>query len=762
MAEQGTLITPQPTSLQTWATSGDGKASGNGGTVHLGGRDTISNYEILTQSASAQAGEVQIQGFGDLVLENLQILTSQTVEIPNPSDPNRNDPEKRDPVKYPPIRVQVGQTGQSGNVNITGTGALTVQSSTLQSSTQSSSPAGNVTLHSAGLLTLQNTTQLTSNTNDLGSAGTFTLSSDTGILITGNDTLLSATTAALGPAGTLTLTAPTLTLDQGATLQTSTASPGNAGNITLNTGTFNLLNGAQIFSESTGSGNSGQINITATEAVNLGQGVQDASPVISVETSNAGRAGDITLNAPRFTLSETARITATATATATNTEGGGSISINANEMNLAGIVGIFAETQGQAPAGTLSLQPYQNNPDLIATFFDGSTISASTSGSGNGGDFRITAPQSISLSGAGTLAVETRSSGNAGNITISTQDLTLTDGVKVSASTYSPAANAGRAGDITLTATNFSLSTGASISTNTEGSGDAGNIKVNATGTIDLNNGSIEATTGANSSGNGGNIDIDPTTTTLRNGGRIAVDSQGLGSGGNINLVSGSLTLDNGSISAITRSSDGGNITIILSDLFRLGNSSFVSTEAGTAGSGGNGGDINILARFLFGASGSNSDIIANAFEGSGGNINITAAGIFGFTVGNTDTPRTDMTNNITASSRFGTSGTIETPNVDPSQGLSSLGANLVDPSSLIDRRCTLQSQANRSSFTLAGRGGIPKTPTDPLNLSQMVNDLRLSPEMGELSAADFSDRPLTPPPLFPGATIATALPCGS
>jgi len=378
------------------------------------------------------------------------------------------------------------------------------------------------------------------------------------------------------------------------------------------------------------------------------------------------------------------------------------------------------------------------------SLFAGSTLSASTSGSGNGGDLRISAPQSLTITGAGTLSVETQGVGQGGSIDLRAPQLILTDGVQVSASTY----GSGRAGNITLTATDFTLGGGASIRTNTYSSGTAGDIKVNATGIIDLDNGTIEAVTSADSTGNGGNITIDPTITTLRNGSRIAVDSQGQGTGGNIAIVSGALTLDRSTISAVTRSSNGGNITIALTDWLRMGNGSLISTEAGTAGSGGNGGDVNITAAFIFALPNANSDIVANAFDGAGGNINVNTQGIFGFTLGNTNTPRSDRRNNITASSRFGSSGTITAPTVDPSQGLGTLATTLVDPSGLIDRRCSLRSHLRRSELILTGRGGIAPSPSLGLNISNSQDDLRFSASGLLSTLLDLE----AVPPLIPGS----------
>jgi hypothetical protein len=85
-----------------------------------------------------------------------------------------------------------------------------------------------------------------------------------------------------------------------------------------------------------------------------------------------------------------------------------------------------------------------------------------------------TARESITIVGPGRLAVETSSTGNAGNMSFTTRRLTLRDGVQVSASTSS----SGKAGNIDITADTVDLSGGARVSTTTTSSGQAGNITI--------------------------------------------------------------------------------------------------------------------------------------------------------------------------------------------------------------------------------------------------------------------------------------------
>ncbi|WP_353258850.1 hypothetical protein, partial [Prochlorothrix hollandica] len=297
---------------------------------------------------------------------------------------------------------------------------------------------------------------------------------------------------------------------------------GNANEICITTPRLTLLEGAVIAADTAGNGNASSLAVNVSDLITLG-----ANTRLSVETSSSGTPGDIDVKSPKLIMGENAQLSATVTQSSTNLEGGGNITLAISDLDISGRLGIFAETASSAPAGSLQITPYRTDSSITVQFRAQGFISASTTASGDGGSITLTAPQAITLQGQGSIAVETRSSGNAGNIAMITPELTLTDGIAVTASTYSPDANAGRAGDITLTSSNFTLSNGASIRTNTFGTGNSGNVKVNTRNTLDLNNGSIEAITSESSSGAGGSINIDPLDTLIRNGGKVAVDSQG-------------------------------------------------------------------------------------------------------------------------------------------------------------------------------------------------------------------------------------------
>jgi large exoprotein involved in heme utilization and adhesion len=288
----------------------------------------------------------------------------------------------------------------------------------------------------------------------------------------------------------------------------------------------------------------------------------------------------------------------------------------------------------------------------------------------------------------------TSGSGNAGQIEITV------DSVSLSNSSISTAVNlgaVGQGGAIEIESQSLSLTNQSTLEARSRGEGNAGSIQVNIGDAV-----------------------------TLSNQSQITVSKEGTqGEAGDIEVSAYSLSLDSGSkIIAETDSGEGGDISLLVQDLLVLRDGSRISTEAGTAQAGGDGGNIKIDAQFILAVPEENSDIIANAFEGRGGTINITTQGIFGIEFRANLTPLSD----ITASSTLGVDGEVEInrPDVDPSRGLAELPTDFVNAQGLIDRSCTPGgSAAQNSSFTVTGRGGLPSNPTDPLSDDTVWSDLR-------------------------------------
>lgn len=563
----------------------------------------------------------------------------------------------------------------------------------------------------------------------------------TGSLSVTNGAQLAVAVFGQGEAGTMTIRAMnTVSLDgvgndglaSGAFGTVQRGAVGKGGSINIMTGSLSVTNGAQVNTRTFGYGDAGNVTIIAHDTVSFdGSGDGDVGGGVSsiVQREAVGNGGNINITT-------------------------GSLSVT-NGAQLA------VSTRGQGNAGNVTIQA----TDTV--FFDGESNQGIPSGAfsrvnpeaiGKGGDIDITTG-SLRVTHGALLTTATRGQGDAGNLRINARDFVSFDGVSstgfpsAALSTVSPEA-IGKGGDIDITTRSLSITNSAQINSSTLGQGDAGNIRVLAN-TFDASNGGqllasttsnkdagniillvsdqvtlssngsgIFANTTLSSTGNGGSIFLEPKTLIIRDGARIAVDSQGTGRGGDIQIETGSAILDNRAfVSAETASNTGGDIKLQASDYILMRNGSLINARAFNNGSGGN---IDINAGFVVAVPRENSDIIADAVKGPGGRIRITAQGIFGLELRDPLTPLSD----INASSEIGVDGVVEinTPGVDPSRGLAELPTNLVDASRQIAQSCPGSGGATarrQSEFIVTGTGGLPASPSEPFSGDAVWHDLR-------------------------------------
>ena len=454
--------------------------SGGGGNVTLSLQNGLSNFEFLTLSSASESGTVQIGGRNNLSIDDTRILTSKPAEI-TLFDKNKSYLGTR------VIRFVVGGQGQSGDVFVNTPGTLTFNNSILESDTNGIDAAGNITINSSGAVTFNNS-RITTNTNSSGSSGNIIIQAPEVIFSDANSGLF-ATTNSSGPAGNITL---------------QPYGDGQALSVTL-------TDRAQITAstEENSTGQGGSVRLSAPQQITLAGDGQ-----ISVETSGAGTAGNVSIQAPTLTLQDGVQISSTANATATPTSsGGGQFTVNVSNLNFLGTGGLFAETEGAAAAGSFLLSPYSNGSDLTISFQNGTQISTNTSGSGVGGNINLSAPERITIQGSGRLSSETSGAGTAGNLNVTTGDLTIQNGATLSVSssavpTSTPAlaadTTAGPAGNININARSVRLTDQASLQASTT-SGEGGNINLQVADTLVMRRNS-SISTEAGGSGNGGNI----------------------------------------------------------------------------------------------------------------------------------------------------------------------------------------------------------------------------------------------------------------
>ncbi|HEY9852564.1 MAG TPA: filamentous hemagglutinin N-terminal domain-containing protein [Leptolyngbyaceae cyanobacterium] len=292
-------------------------------------------------------------------------------------------------------------------------------------------------------------------------------------------------------------------------------------------------------------------------------------------------------------------------------EGGGDIQVQGGRVALSGESRILADTLGSQNGGTVSIQA------LALSLVEGSRITASTINQGTGGNLIVKALEFVELIGTSVdtgypsgLEAETFVSGAAGSLTINTGRLVVRDGASVSTYTggtgqggnlfvnateavevsgtkpkgnpgglFSRAFGIGKAGDLTIQTRKLSLENGAEISTY------GGNLLVQATDSVEvLGTGPI-------------GFPQSTLSTKVLNG------EEGLRvTGGNLIIETGKLSIrDGGEVStSIDGQADAGNLLIRATELVEVvgegpdfflgGLSSNISSDVGSdaVGKGGN------------------------------------------------------------------------------------------------------------------------------------------------------------------------------
>lgn len=696
------------------AADNSGSIAVNARNIDLTGRSVI-DAGILpgAGSVASQAGNITLKASGSLKLAQRSLIRNVLFQG---ATGNTGDIIIRAQLLQLSSGSQVfvgifGQAqGNAGDIDIQASNTTSLDGiSAVLNSVQSGGigKGGNISI-TTGSLAVTNGAQLVTGISGTGDAGNITIIARNNVTFDRGDAVSSIgnpdNTSAKGRGGDISISAESLSLFNGSQLTSSISGIGNAGNIFVNIQDTILLDGQEkgfhsaILSnvQPTGRGNGGDIYIAAEFLRMTGKAVlgTDILPL------GQGDAGSIFIDA-RKTVILSGLGTGIASGVGTGAIGqGGDIYINTGSLFVSESAQLQSLTRGQGNAGNIVIQAREQ------AAFDGVSSNGFPSGAfsdveadaiGEGGDIDITAP-SLSITNSAKLGARTDGKGDAGNIFV--------------------------------TADVVDVSAGGQLQTTTSSANKAGSILLNVSDRLTLSgaNTGLFANTALGSSGNGGSIFINPRTVTIQDGARVAVDSQGSGTGGNIAIQAGRLELrDRGSITAETASAQGGNITLDVKDLILLRRNSLISATAGTAQSGGDGGNITIRTPFIVGVLGENSDITANAFQGNGGNINITTNGIYGLKFQPKLTPFSD----ITASSQFGINGTVTLNllNVDPSRGLVALPIALTDPSQQISQNCTPGSKTSASSFVATGRGGIPLSPDEPLEGRAVVTQWVLLPE---------------------------------
>ncbi len=535
--------------------------SGNrGGDVKLQGKEVIitDGSAILANTfGDKDGGKVQVNA------SELLVLAGTSLELPF--------------VSLLSTDVLPRATGNGGDIELNTSSLIVAGGAQIFSSTYSSGDTGNITVQADSV-------ELIGGSPIVGPSGLFTF-------VLGS-----------GKGGDINLEANNISVLDGAQAGALTFGAGDGGNLNVQASNVELIGTspggspsallANVEGGATGSG--GQIDIEV-ETLQIIDGAQ-----IAALTFGSGTGGSIAIKADSIELTGS---TPNGPSGIFSTVGplaegnGGNLTIETGSLKAVDGGQIAVSTAGFGNSGELNITA--NNIELIggSEFGASGIFGNAIIGTGDGGDIRV----------------------DTGNLTI--QDgATISTSNFPSRGNAPP--GQGAAGNILINANSIKLDRvtskmPSSITAATNNSG-GGAITINVSDNITLNNGS-QITADTLGKGDGGSIGITGKTININSDAEVSANSTGLGQAGNITLTGDdAINLNQGSITATSVETGGGNIKLGTDFLF-LENNSLISTSV--FDSSGGGGNIVIESDYVIAQS--NSDIRANAVFGQGGNIDI-------------------------------------------------------------------------------------------------------------------------------------------
>lgn len=320
------------------------------------------------------------------------------------------------------------------------------------------------------------------------------------------------------------------TLTGSLAMQNSTLSPesqSQASNIAVYAGDVNLGYEGELYIFNIGDWAGGEIIVKASRSITLGEGAE-----INAVARSTGKAPDVRIQAASLTAD-------------------GSFNLNNPEKTT----GIYSESN--------------------------------ESSSGASGNVTVNVSGNISLQGGAIISTTSNGIGNAGNINISAENITLDrqgqtgeySKTGIFSDTNSMNPTAGDAGNITVVASDtLTLQNGAAISSKTDGIGLGGkvtantrNLTIDGLASVGLFTG-ITSQANYGSQGNAGRVEVIAQESLLiREAGAITSDTYGTGRAGEVVVNTGNLTIDSagsnyftGISSEATNSSSGqtGNVNV--------------------------------------------------------------------------------------------------------------------------------------------------------------------------------------------------------
>ncbi|MFB2891309.1 filamentous hemagglutinin N-terminal domain-containing protein [Aerosakkonemataceae cyanobacterium BLCC-F50] len=390
-----------------------------------------------------------------------------------------------------------------------------------------------------------------------------------------------------------------INLTQNAVVDTSGQ---RGGDIQVQARNLSLREGAVIYYVHEGSGVGGNIDVTTTDSVELIGGLNPFFSVPTLDTytqvgaatrgTATGTAGNLTVKTRRLTIRDGANLS-----NISNGNGNaGNLTVLASELvELTGVTpdefalpsGIFNQTfkiEGEdVPIGNAGNVTIETKRLLIQ---DGAQVSSGTYSAGQAGDLNIKATDSVEIIGAthdslsltgiaATVEFDSftniRATGNGGNLTIQTRRLLLQGGGQIASSTKTD----GNAGNLTIDASeSVEL-----IGTDPFADAELGSSGLFVSAERARNGNPGDAT------GNVGNLTVNTRRLLVQDGARISADNFGSGTGGDLTINTRDLSIESGgTVRASSFSSGSGGELTVNAENVRIGGSRILGNQLVNSG----------------------------------------------------------------------------------------------------------------------------------------------------------------------------------
>lgn len=500
-----------------------------------------------------------------------------------------------------PDNETIANTGNAGTVSIKGDSLTVLNGGRIQSKTYGSGNAGDVKINAGRILVdgqghyaLISSNSENKTLANAGNAGTVNIQGDNMTVVNGGQ--IYSDTWSSGNAGKVEIEVrKTLVNGQDDYARISSSSnnetvdnAGNAGVVNINGDSLTVLNGGEIYSDTFGAGNAGNVEINVGKILVDGQGNNTwiSSDTNNVKNANAGNAGTVNIKADSLSVFQGGIISS-------NTYGIGDAGDIVCEVGKTLIKGnnawLSTNTINEKNANVGNAGIINIKGDSLKVL-QGGIISSSTYGTGNAGNV-ICDVRNVLVGGQGkntfissnTQNETIANAGDAGAISIKSDNLSVLNGGNITSSTWS----SGNGGRINIESDSLSVLAGvkgSGLSTSAWGIGNAGDMNVNVSKILIDGQDKyawISSETGSNG-GNAGSMTISSDSLTVLNSGQISSDTFGFGDASNISITSALITLDNSHISAkAATESQGqtGNVTVTASNALLLVNQGNISIQ---------------------------------------------------------------------------------------------------------------------------------------------------------------------------------------